>query len=156
MPSRHSRQPNPSFDDLMAVARQAVASACDIKPEEVEIDEDGEIGFDQDGSAVVFVGAETDPPAFTFRSIILDDVQILPRTYELLNRINRDIKIGAFFCGDKSIYFYYHLLVDAPTSELVKYALCLSVQIADTYDDSLKTQLGGERFNEAPEDEIDV
>jgi hypothetical protein len=147
---------DPKWNELMAVAKQAIADQCDITPDEVRVDEDGDIGFDQLGSAVVFLGAETDPPAFTFKSMILSEVEEKPLVYEVLNEINKNIKLGQFYFLDGDIYFNYHLLVDSPTPELVSSALQIAVDLADHYDDGLKARLGGERFIEETEDEIEV
>jgi len=143
-------------EQLLAVAKQAVAAACSIKPEDVRIDEDGEIGFDHNGSGVVFLGAETDYPRYTFRSLVLDSVKIEPKVYEYVNAINVDIVFGAFHVEKEAIWFYYCLPVDRPTPDLVRFAMDMCVSIVDDYDDRLKALVGGERFVETADDEIEV
>jgi Putative bacterial sensory transduction regulator len=147
---------DPKWNELMAVAKQSIADQCDITTDEVRVDEDGEIAFDQRGSAVVFLGAETDPPAYVFSSMVLSEVEEKPLVHEVLNDINTNIKLGQFYFHDGDIYFNYHLLVDSPTPELVSTALRIAVDLADHYDDGLKARLGGERYIEEAEDEIEV
>ena len=103
---------DPKWNELMAVAKQSIADQCDITTDEVRVDEDGDIAFDQRGSAVVFLGAETDPPAYVFSSMVLSKVEEKPLVHEVLNEINTNIKLGQFYFHDGDIYFNYHLLVD--------------------------------------------
>ncbi|MCX5969040.1 MAG: YbjN domain-containing protein [Cyanobacteria bacterium] len=156
MTQETSKTKDPKWDELMAVAKQAIAGQCDITPDEVRVDEDGDIAYDQLESAVVFLGAETEPPAFIFKSLVLSEVEEKPLVYEVLNELNKNIKLGSFFLMDGDVYFSYTLLVDSPTPELVTSALQIALGIADHYDDGLKSRLGGERFIEEAEDEIEV
>ena len=49
---------------MMDVAKEAIANFCSIKPEEVRVDEEGDIGIDKLVSGGIYLGAQIDPPAF--------------------------------------------------------------------------------------------
>jgi len=62
-----------------------------------------------------------------------------------------------YFSEDSSqIRYYYRYPADNPSPDLIEYILAYMVATADHYDDRLKTRLGGERFFEQEEDEVDV
>ncbi|MEB3353066.1 MAG: YbjN domain-containing protein [Cyanobacteriota bacterium] len=144
-------------ETLMEVARQAVAMLCSIKPEDVKVDEDGDILTMAD-SAGVYVGVRTDPSALVFRAFLLDGVKESPALYALLNEINLDLDLGQVYYYEESnaIRYYYKYFAESPTPELVAFIITTMNDIADLYDDRLKTRLGGERFNEVADDEVDV
>jgi hypothetical protein len=140
----------------MAIAKQAVAAACSIKPDEVRIDEDGEIAFGQNGSAVIFLGVKTDPPRFTLNSLVLENVKINSRVYEIVNSINSDINFGAFYVYKEDVWFDYSFPVDNPTPDLVRFVMDACIGIVDHYDDRLKGLIGGERYIENADDEVEI
>lgn len=144
-------------EKLMDVARQAVARLCSIKPEDVKVDEDGDILCMAD-SAGVFVGVRTDPSALVFRAFLLDGIKESPALYALLNEINVDLELGQVYYNEEAggIRYYYKYLAEDPSPELVAFIISEMNDIADLYDDRLKTRLGGERFNEMADDEVDV
>ena len=144
-------------EKLMAVAKQAVATLCSIKPEDVKVDEDGDILTMADSSGV-FVGVRTDPSALVFRAFLLDGVKESPALYALLNEINLDLEVGQVYYYEESggIRYYYKYFAEDPSPELVAFIISEMNGIADLYDDRLKTRLGGERFNEMADDEVDV
>jgi hypothetical protein len=144
-------------EKLMAVAKLAVAKLCSIKPEDVKVDEDGDILTMADSSGV-FVGVRTDPSALVFRAFLLDGVKESPALYALLNEINLDLEVGQVYYYEESsaIRYYYKYFAEDPSPELVAFIISEMNDIADLYDDRLKTRLGGERFNEMADDEVDV
>ena len=78
--------------------------------------------------------------------------------YALINEINTDIGIGQIYFYEKEsqIRYYYKYPAEHPTPELVACIISDMLDEADLYDDRLKVRLGGERFNEEADDEIDV
>jgi hypothetical protein len=134
--------------ELIDVAKEAVADYCSIKPEEVRVDEGGDIGIDKLGSGVIYLGAQIDLPAFVFRSPVLSGVKDKPLVYKALNEVNSGIMLGQFYFGEGTVRFYYQLLVDEPTPELVINALGEVLELVDDYGDVLKAKLGGKTFNE--------
>jgi hypothetical protein len=156
MSEQSQDQASLSLEVLLNIAKQAIASECDIKPEDVRVDEDGDIGYDICGSAVVFVGPSIDPPAFNFKSQLLANVEDKPQVYTLINEINIDIPLGQLFYSEGDIYFFYRLLVDNPTPALVSAVLGVAIEATDHYDDRLKNLLGGERYIETTDDEVEV
>jgi hypothetical protein len=144
-------------EKLIAIARQAVANLCSIKPEDVKLDEDGDI-LCMGESAGVYVGVRKDPSALVFRAFLLDGVKESPALYALLNEINIDLEFGQVYFYEEAaqIRYYYIYFAEDPSTELVSFILSEMTDIADLYDDRLKTRLGGERFNEMADDEVDV
>ena len=144
-------------ETLLGEAKQAVASLCSIQPEDVKVDGDGDI-LCSSGSAGVYVSVSTDPSALVFRAFLLDGVKESPALYALLNEINVDLHLGQVYYYEKSgsIRYYYKYFAENPSPELVAFIISEMNDIADHYDDRLKTRLGGERFIELADDEVDV
>ncbi len=144
-------------DELLAIACKAVALLCDKDPALVKPDEDGEVVCTGDSSGV-FVYAESDPSALIFRTYLLDGIKESPALYALINEINADIAIGQLYYSEDSgqIRYFYKYPAEKPSPELVAYILAYMVEAADLYDDRLKTRLGGERFFEQEDDEVEV
>lgn len=146
-----------SPEELMAIACKAVAFLCDKDPELVKPTEDGEVLCAGDSSGIV-VSAESDPPALTFKTYLLEGIDESPALYALINEINADIAIGQLYYHekDREIRYFYSYPTQNPSVEAVAYIMNQMLENADLYDDRLKTRLGGQRFIEADEDEIEV
>jgi hypothetical protein len=140
--------------ELMAVTKEVVADFCDIEPEEVRVDECGNIGIDDLGNGVIYLGAEVDLPAFVFKSPVLSEVKEKPIVYKALNEVNSLILLGQFYFQDGTVWFYYQLLVDEPTPDLVTSALGEVLELVSEYSDVLQAKLGGKTFYEVGQDEI--
>ncbi|QPN66564.1 YbjN domain-containing protein [Synechococcus sp. CBW1006] len=147
----------PDRDTLLAIAKKAVGLLCSIDPDSVKVDEDGDILCTGDSSGL-FVGIGQDPPALIFRGAILRDIEESPALYALLNEINNDLSLGQIYYNmqHKDVRYYYQYFAENPSPELVSYIISEMIDIADLYDDRLKTRLGGERFIEVDEDEVEV
>lgn len=143
--------------ELMAVACQAVAILCDKDPDLIKPDEDGEVLCTGD-SCGILVSAQDDPSALVFRTFLLEGISESPAMYALLNEINTDITIGQLYYYEEAreIRYYYRYPVDKPSAEVVAAILEEMIDAADLYDDRLKTRLGGERFIETEDDEVEV
>lgn len=146
-----------SPEELMAIACKAVAFLCDKDPELVKPNDYGAITFSGDSAGIV-VEADSDPPTLTFKTYLLEDIDESPALYALINEINTDITIGQlyYYEKDREIRYYYSYPAQNPSAEVVTYILNEMLENADLYDDRLKTRLGGQRFIEADEDEIEV
>ena len=144
-------------EKLLDVAKQAVATLCSAKAEDVKVDEDGDILCMAD-SAGVYVSVRTDPSALVFRAFLLDGVKESPALYALLNEINLDLEVGQVYYNEETggIRYYYKYFAEDPSPELVAFIISEMNDTADLYDDRLKTRLGGERFNETADDEVEV
>ena len=147
----------PDREALLAVAKKAVASLCSLEPDAVKVDEDGDILCTGDSSGV-YVGVDQGPPALIFRCSVLSGIEESPALYALLNEINNDLALGQIYYNMqyKEVRYYYKYFAENPSPELVAYIISEMVDIADLYDDRLKTRLGGERFIEVDEDEVEV
>ena len=144
-----AKQSGHEYESLLAIAKQAVASSCSIKPEDVRVDEDGEICVDaSDGSAAVFLSVNIDPNYFLFQTILLDGIEERTIVYMAINTVNQDLPLGQLYFEDGCIHFYYRLIVGSPSVDLLKWTLAEIVNKLDYYDDILKLQLGGERYRE--------
>lgn len=142
--------------ELMDVAKEAIADFCSIKREEVRVDECGYIGIDNLGSGGIYLGAQIDLPAFIFKSPVLSEVKEKPLVCKALNQVNSGITLGQFFFDDGEVWFYYQLLVDEPTPELVTNVLGEVLELVDDYGDALKAKLGGKTFNNVDANEMEV
>lgn len=132
---------------------------CHIKPEDVYISEKGTIDFSTPTSstAVLWVRSDDDRPAnYDFHCPLLLNVDDQPLVYSLINEINKDVVYGKISYCDSEITFDYTLMVDKPSPEMLITVLEYLQEKGDEYDDKLKAQLGGGRFIEKEEDEIDV
>jgi len=147
----------PDQKTLIDICCRAVAIIADKSPEEVTPDEDGDL-YVIGGSAGVVISVETDPSALIFRALLLDGVNESPALYALINEINADIVIGQiyYYEKDSQIKYYYRYPAENPSPELVACIINEMTQEADLYDDRLKVRLGGERWIEEADDEIEV
>ena len=144
-------------DELLAIAKQAVANACEIDLEDVHVDEDGIIDYaTPDSSAAIFISAEAEPAALKFQTILLHDVQETPQLYVLLNEINIDLLLGQVYFEEGDIRLHYCLIADRPHPDTIESILSHLLEVADDYDDKLKSRLGGERLIENAEDEVEI
>lgn len=142
---------------LTNIARRAVAILTDKAPDEVTPTSNGDFIVVGDSAGVV-LSAETDPSAFVFRAILLDDIKESPALYALLNEINADIVLGQMYFDEDNgqVKYYYKYPAENPSPELVAVIISDMIDEADLYDDRLKVRLGGERFVEQAIDEIDA
>jgi len=140
----------------MVVAKKAVASLCDIDLESVK-EEDGELLCLGESSGIL-VSAMEDPPALVFRTHLLDGVKESAAMYALLNEINTDLALGQVYYStqQKQIRYYHKYFAENPSVDLVKYIITEMNYHADLYDDRLQVRLGGERFTETNDDEVDT
>lgn len=133
---------------------------CDIKPEDVNVSERGTIDFSTPtSSTVVFFGVQSDddePASYGFWCPLLLNVDDQPLVYSLINEINKEVVYGQIYYSDGEISFSYRLMVDKPSPEMLITVLKYMQEKGDMYDDKLKARLGGGRFIEKEEDEIDV
>lgn len=89
---------------------------------------------------------------------MLDEVSESPALYALLNEINADLSFGQIYYYEaaRGIRYYYNLFAENPSPKLVAHIIDMMTDKADLLDDRLKNRLGGKRFRENAEDEIDV
>ena len=130
-----------------------------MESSEVNIDEDGEIGFGVGGSAVLFIKpfAEPDEPiCYRLRAQLLDVVEDKPLVYTTINEVNQDLGVGTIFYNEETIWFVHRLFVNSPTAQWLEEIFTIITDIIEDYDDKLKSRLGGERFLEKTDDEIEV
>jgi hypothetical protein len=143
--------------ELMAVACQAVAILCNKDPDLVKPDENGEVFCTGDSCAII-INAEDDPSALVFRTYLLEDISESPAMYALLNEINATITIGQLYYNEecRDIIYYYQYPIDKPSADVVATIIETMINVADLYDDRLKIRLGGKRFIETEDDEVEV
>jgi len=145
------------LDTLIDVAKRAIAILAGKDPADVKLDEDGDLVL-LGGSAHIIISFVDAPSAFLFKTTLLDGVKESAALYALINEINVDIEIGQIFYSEKcsAIRYFYKYPAENPTPELVAAIVSSMIEAADLYDDRLKVRLGGERFNEQADDEIDI
>ncbi|NDG74452.1 MAG: hypothetical protein EBX49_03755 [Synechococcaceae bacterium WB8_1B_136] len=146
-----------SREVLEDILKRAIAILSDKKPEDVDPASNGDYVVVGE-SAGIIVTIETDPSALVFRAILVDGVKESAALLALVNEINIDIAIGQiyFYSEDSQIKYYYKYPAENPSPQLVSSIISEMCDEADLYDDRLKVRLGGERFIEQSDDEIDV
>ena len=146
-----------SRETMEDVVKRAVAILADKKPEEVGPASNGDYVVVGE-SAGIIVAIETDPSALIFRAILLEGIKESAALLALINEINVDIAIGQiyFYEEQSQIKYYYRYPAENPSPELVASIIDEMCAEADLYDDRLKVRLGGERFIEQSDDEIEV
>ena len=143
-----------ALDDIL---KRAIAILSDKKPEDVDPASNGDYVVVGESAGIV-VTIETDPSALVFRATLLDGVKENAALLALINEINTDIAIGQIYFYDEGsqIKYYYRYPSENPSPQLVASIINEMCNEADLYDDRLKVRLGGERFIEQSDDEIDV
>ena len=143
-----------ALDDIL---KRAIAILSDKKPEDVDPASNGDYVVVGESAGIVAI-IETDPSALVFKTTLLDGVKESAALLALINEINTDIAIGQiyFYGEDSSIRYYYRYPAENPSPQLVASIINEMCDEADLYDDRLKVRLGGERFIEQSDDEIDV
>ena len=147
MANTMAKQSGHEYESLLAFAKEAVASSCSIKPEDIRVNEDGEICV-TDGSAAVFLSVNTEPNYYLLQTTLLDGIEERPIVCKAINAVNLQLTLGQLYFKDGCIYFYYRLLIGSSSVDLLKWSLAEIVNKLDYYDDILKLQLGGERYRE--------
>ena len=146
-----------SREAMEDAVKRAVGILSDKKPEDVGPDSDGDYIVVGE-SAGIIVTIATDPSALVFRAILLEGIQESAAMLALINEINVDIAIGQiyFYEEQSEIRYYYRYPAENLSPELVASIIDEMCAEADLYDDRLKVRLGGERFIEQSDDEIEV
>jgi hypothetical protein len=144
----------PTEQELLDVAKQAVADCCSIAPEDVRVDKDGFIVVDngKDATAALLLNVDGAPtPGFLFFANLLKRVDASPSLYRLINEINLKLPIGTLSFEEECISFYYKLPTRDPSAQLVAWLIRVIAELIDEHDDTLQEALGGLRW--ADEDE---
>jgi hypothetical protein len=142
---------------LLEVAKQAIAKSCEIELSEVVVRKDDILDFStEDSSAVIFFYPDTDPTSYVFRATLLYSVEETPEIYKFINEVNRNISLGQVYFEEGEIILYHRLVVEAAESEPIITILEYMQELADEYDDRLKSLVGGSRFLEREDDEVEV
>jgi len=148
------------LQNMLDAAREAVAILCEIEPDEVAMMPENRIAFSsEDSSSSIYFSPAIDDDceaAYTFETILLMDVKEQPLIYTLLNDINKDLLYGTVYYEDGGIYLYHRMVTDDPAPSPIMAVLTYLSDLANHYDDLLKSRLGGRRLCETEEDEIEV
>ena len=144
----------PTEEELLDIAKQAVADCCSIAPEDVRVDKDGFIVVDngKDATSALLLNVDGAPtPGFLFFANMLKGLDASPPLYQLINEINLKLPIGTLSFEEGCIGFYYKLPTRDPSVQLVAWLIRVIAELIDEHDDTLQEALGGLRW--ADEDE---
>lgn len=132
----------------------------ELKINDIERDEDGDIPI-QCGSAVVFIRAcDDDPPHIEIFAPLLEDFAMRPEVYEAVNAINRKTPFAKAFVDpdNKQIVLTAELYIfDGLSPEHLMATVDLIADRADHYDTLLQKRFGGTTMgDDTDDDEFDV
>lgn len=130
---------------LPAKAVAVIAAMLKTQPENVPLDNDGDIGI-RSGSAMVFVRARDDPPLVDVFSPVLTDVTVGESLYRKLSELTHRMPIGRLYCIGATVWASIPVFGrDFQPSHLML-AVQVMTGLADELDDRLHGEYGGRRF----------
>jgi hypothetical protein len=147
----------PSKQELLDVAKQAVAEGCSIQPEDVRVDEDGFIKVDHspDATCPLLISVDDENiPCFKFEAILLREIQASAKLYRHVNEINQDLIVGRVYYEEDCIFYDYRLPTRAPSPQLITWLIRNICMLIDEYDDKLQRSLGGLRMADESLEEL--
>ncbi len=122
-----------------------VAKLLKTKPEQLQVDADGDIGI-RAGSAMVFVRVRDNPPLIDVFSPVLTEVEPTERLYRKLSELTNRMPIGRLYCSDDTVWASVPVMGrDFQPSHLML-AVQVMTGLADELDDRLQGEFGGKRF----------
>jgi len=122
-----------------------VSRLLKTKPEQLQVDADGDIGI-RAGSAMVFVRVRDNPPLIDVFSPVLTEVEPTERLYRRLSELTNRMPIGRLYCSNDTVWASVPVMGrDFQPSHLML-AVQVMTGLADELDDRLQGEFGGKRF----------
>lgn len=122
-----------------------IAAMLKTAPENLPVDNDGDIGI-RSGSAMVFVRVRDNPPLIDVFSPVLTEVDASEQLYVRLSELTHRMPIGRLYCAGETVW----ASVPVFGRDFQPTHLMLAVQVmtglADELDDRLHGEFGGKRF----------
>jgi hypothetical protein len=122
-----------------------VSRLLKTKPEQLQVDADGDIGI-RAGSAMVFVRVRDNPPLIDVFSPVLTEIEPSERLYRRLSELTNRMPIGRLYCSNDTVWASVPVMGrDFQPSHLML-AVQVMTGLADELDDRLQGEFGGKRF----------
>jgi hypothetical protein len=135
-------------DNLLNLAervRTVVAALLKTTPEELSVDQDGDIGI-RSGSAMVFVKVRENPPLVDVFSPLLTEVEATEQLFERLSDLTNRMPIGRLYCTSGTVWASVPVMGRRFQATHLVLAIQVMTGLADELDDRLQTEFGGKRF----------
>jgi hypothetical protein len=122
-----------------------VAKLLKTKPEQLQMDADGDIGI-RAGSAMVFVRVRDNPPLIDVFSPVLTEVEPTERLYRKLSELTNRMPIGRLYCSNDTVWASVPVMGRDFQASHLMLAVQVMTGLADELDDRLQGEFGGKRF----------
>jgi hypothetical protein len=122
-----------------------VAKLLKTKPEQLQVDADGDIGI-RAGSAMVFVRVRDNPPLIDVFSPVLTEVEPTERLYRKLSELTNRMPIGRLYCSNDTVWASVPVMGRDFQASHLMLAVQVMTGLADELDDRLQGEFGGKRF----------
>jgi hypothetical protein len=136
---------NESPLDLPERVRTVVAAMLKTTPEELSVDQDGDIGI-RSGSAMVFVKVRENPPLVDVFSPLLTEVEPTEQLFERLSDLTNRMPIGRLYCTNGTVWASVPVMGRRFQATHLVLAIQVMTGLADELDDRLQGEFGGKRF----------
>lgn len=131
--------------DLPERVRTVVAAMLKTTPEELSLDQDGDIGI-RSGSAMVFVKVRENPPLVDVFSPLLTEVEPTEQLFERLSDLTNRMPIGRLYCTSGTVWASVPVMGRRFQATHLVLAIQVMTGLADELDDRLQGEFGGKRF----------
>jgi hypothetical protein len=125
--------------------RGVVAQLMKIDPEQLPVDDQGEISI-RSGSAMVFVKTSNDPAMVDVYSPVLTKVRATERLYERLSALTRSMPIGRLYVAEDTVWASVAVFGRDFQPSHLSLAIRVMTGLADKLDDRLQGDFGGHVF----------
>jgi len=141
-PSRAAVAPDAPLE---ARVRAVVADLMKTVPDELPVDDEGEISI-RSGSAMVFVKVSAEPSMVDVYSPILTKVRPTERLYERLSVLTRSMPIGRLYLAEDTVWASVAVFGRDFQPSHLSLAIRVMTGLADQLDDRLQGDFGGHIF----------
>jgi hypothetical protein len=122
-----------------------IAAMLKTTPENLPIDNDGDIGI-RSGSAMVFVRVRDNPPLVDVFSPVLTEVQASEKLLVRLSELTHRMPIGRLYCAGDTVWASVPVFGRDFRASHLMLAVQVMTGLADELDDRLHGEFGGKRF----------
>ncbi|MDT5028697.1 MAG: hypothetical protein QOE61_5123 [Micromonosporaceae bacterium] len=141
VPGRTALEAMPLPDKVTSV----IAAMLNTTPENLPLDNDGDIGI-RSGSAMVFVRVRDNPPLVDVFSPVLTDVDANQQLYVKLSELTHRMPIGRLYCTNNTVWASVPVFGRDFQATHLMLAVQVMTGLADELDDRLHGEFGGKRF----------
>jgi hypothetical protein len=137
--------PDPGVLPLGERVQLVVSRLLKTKPQQLQMDADGDIGI-RAGSAMVFVRVRDNPPLIDVFSPVLTEIEPTERLYRRLSELTNRMPIGRLYCSNDTVWASVPVMGRDFQASHLMLAVQVMTGLADELDDRLQGEFGGKRF----------